>query len=246
MHGPERNLQTVWIRGVSVIRIGKFTNGFNSFRCWIVQNWMAYLSSIYKTTMGQQPPTSIRSRQRPLSLRFHVQISRAISKQGVFLLVTAHADLIASICARSSADSMTAKLDMTTLGCFFFFFFFFLQMMFCASAFRHRNNCAFGLSVRPFVRPIITQMTDQPTKFVRRSKEVSEHFLVDPWGGGLKFGRLMYPDRLQNWWDFVQGLLIFLILAPLWQVKVVKFEISGHFLENTWEELPEMWHADVS
>ena len=35
-------------------------------------------------------------------------------------------------------------------------------------------------------------------------------------GNGLKFCMLMYPDHLQNWLDYGHGLLIFLLLAPLW------------------------------
>ena len=33
---------------------------------------------------------------------------------------------------------------------------------------------------------------------------------------GLKFGMLMYPGHLQSWLNFVQDILIFLILEPLW------------------------------
>ena len=29
-------------------------------------------------------------------------------------------------------------------------------------------------------------------------------------------------------------------------VKQVRFVVSSNFLENTWQEWPEMWHADVS
>ena len=29
-------------------------------------------------------------------------------------------------------------------------------------------------------------------------------------------------------------------------VKRVKLGVSGHFLENAWQELPEIWYADVS
>ena len=34
-------------------------------------------------------------------------------------------------------------------------------------------------------------------------------------GNSLKFYMLMYPDHLQNWWDFGHALLIFLIKVPL-------------------------------
>ena len=53
---------------------------------------------------------------------------------------------------------------------------------------------------------------------------------------GMKFGMLMCPDHLQNWIDFSHGLLIFLLLVLFWL----------NFLENAWEEWPEIWHADVS
>ena len=48
----------------------------------------------------------------------------------------------------------------------------------------------------------------------------------------------------QNWLDFSHHLLIFLILASFW-LKQAKFATSGHFLEKTREEWPELWHADV-
>ena len=35
------------------------------------------------------------------------------------------------------------------------------------------------------------------------------------WGNSLKFCMLMYPDHLQNWLDFGQALLIFL-MVPIW------------------------------
>ena len=45
-------------------------------------------------------------------------------------------------------------------------------------------------------------------------------------------------------------LLIFLILVQFWikqfWVKQVKFGNSRHFLESTFEQWPEIWHADVS
>ena len=35
-------------------------------------------------------------------------------------------------------------------------------------------------------------------------------------GNGLKFCMVMYLDHLQNWIDYGHGLLIFLLLTPLW------------------------------
>ena len=57
----------------------------------------------------------------------------------------------------------------------------------------------------------------------------------------LKFCMLMYPDHLQNCLDFSHGLLIYLLLA-----QYLLSKIWGPFLENTWEEWPAFWHADVS
>ena len=62
----------------------------------------------------------------------------------------------------------------------------------------------------------------------------------------LKFGKLMYFDQLENWLHFGHGLLIFLLLAPLWLSETGQIWDSRPFLENTWEEWPEFWHADVS
>ena len=63
---------------------------------------------------------------------------------------------------------------------------------------------------------------------------------------GLKLDMLMYLEQLQNCLDFGLGLFIFLVLWHFDLVKQVNFEVSGHFLETAWEELPEIWHADVS
>ena len=67
-------------------------------------------------------------------------------------------------------------------------------------------------------------------------------------GNGLKFCMLMYLDHLQNCLVYGYGLLIFLILALFWLSKtvLVKFVVSGHFLENAWREWPEILSADVS
>ena len=132
---------------------------------------------------------------------------------------------------------------------------------------------------------------------------LSRGFRILCWGPmkcmALKFGILMYPDRLQNILDFGYGLLIFHVLALLelsetgeiwnflafsWEwmegmawnltcpcslatwradkilapvfwfssfwhhfdlVKLVIFEVPRHFLQNTKDEWPEIWHADV-
>ena len=57
---------------------------------------------------------------------------------------------------------------------------------------------------------------------------------------------LMYHDHLQNCLVLGHGLLIFVILAKFYLVKRVKFGVSGHFLDNTWREWPEILDADVS
>ena len=65
-------------------------------------------------------------------------------------------------------------------------------------------------------------------------------------GIGLLFGMMVYPDYLQNWLDYGCGLLIFLFWRISYLVKRVKFEVSGHFLENARWDWPVIWHADVS
>ena len=45
-------------------------------------------------------------------------------------------------------------------------------------------------------------------------------------GNGLKFCMLMYPDHLQNWLDCDHGMLIFLLLKPLWLSKTGQIGIS--------------------
>ena len=55
-------------------------------------------------------------------------------------------------------------------------------------------------------------------------------------GNGLKFCMLMYLDHLHNWLVLGHGLL--------GQYRV-KFGVSGHFLENAWRELPEIWYTAV-
>ena len=81
-------------------------------------------------------------------------------------------------------------------------------------------------------------------------------FIVKPLGtwnrlrtngaNGVKFGMLMYPDHFQNWLDFVHGVLIFVLLVPFWLSEIDQIGVSGHLLENWWEEWPTICHADLS
>ena len=66
---------------------------------------------------------------------------------------------------------------------------------------------------------------------------VSNYFLENAWWNGLKFCMLMCPDHLQNWLDFVYGLLIFLLLASLWLSEMD--QICG-FLAFSWEHMEGM------
>ena len=56
---------------------------------------------------------------------------------------------------------------------------------------------------------------------------------------------LMYPNYLWTWLHFGHHLL----LSSFWRnfdlVKQIEFAVSGHFLENPWEEWAEIWYADV-
>ena len=56
----------------------------------------------------------------------------------------------------------------------------------------------------------------------------------------------MYCDHLQLWLDYGHGVLILLILAEFCLSEQAKFVVSRHFQKNTWEEWPEILHADVS
>ena len=60
-----------------------------------------------------------------------------------------------------------------------------------------------------------------------------------------QFGILTCPDHLQNWLVYGHGLLIFLLLAPLWLNEMGQVWISGVFRENVWGWLENL-HADVS
>ena len=45
----------------------------------------------------------------------------------------------------------------------------------------------------------------------------------------LEIYMLMYPDHLQNWLDFANGLLIFLILVPFWPSETGQIGVWGGF-----------------
>ena len=109
------------------------------------------------------------------------------------------------------------------------------QKHFYATACRHRRHYVFWLSFHPSVHQAVRLKSESPyfnlymgslvppTNWDHFSACLSVRygrFLVITWKtherNGLQFGMLMYPDHLQNWIDFGLGLLIFLLLAPLW------------------------------
>ena len=51
----------------------------------------------------------------------------------------------------------------------------------------------------------------------------------------LKFGMLIYPDHLQEWWDYGHGLLIFLILTTFWLSETGQICGFLEFSEMHWE-----------
>ena len=81
-------------------------------------------------------------------------------------------------------------------------------------------------------------------------KQVRFPFLGISWRAqgrnGLKFVMLMYADHLQNWLNFVRGLLIFLILAPFWLSQTCQIWGFWDFLQNAWEEWAKSGCTDVS
>ena len=107
-----------------------------------------------------------------------------------------------------------------------------LRVVFYASAFfRRRRHYVFGLYVRLSVRsptyPLSTctwvRWSILPTVIVLRHDCPSVRLESFPGicrrthgGNELKFCMVMYLDHLQNWLDYGHGLLIFLLLAPLW------------------------------
>ena len=128
---------------------------------------------------------------------------------------------------------------------------------FYASAFRCRRHYVFGLSVRPSVRslkyPLLTctwvrwSIRPNVTVFVRPFGEVFGHLPENVW---RKSPEILHADvswpssELFSLWlrsvDFCQFWRYFDL------VKRVKFEVSGHFLENALRKWPEILHADVS
>ena len=104
-----------------------------------------------------------------------------------------------------------------------------------ASAFRRWRYYVFGLSVRSSVRSLKYPLSTctwvcwsiQPTVTILRHVHPSVCPYICPerfpgiyrgkhGGNGLKFCILMYLDHLQSWLDHGHGLLICLLLAPLW------------------------------
>ena len=109
-------------------------------------------------------------------------------------------------------------------------------LTFYVSTFRRRRHYVFELPIRPSVRspkymyPLYTctwvRWSIRPTVTVLRHFRPSVRPEMFPgiWrkthgGNGLKFCVLMYLDHLETWLDYVYGLLIFLLLAPLWLSK---------------------------
>ena len=111
------------------------------------------------------------------------------------------------------------------------------RALFCyASAFRRRRHMFSGCPlVRPSVRPSVRSLKYPLSTctwvcwFIRPTVTVLQHVRppVRPdrfpgicWrthgGNSLKFCMLVYLGHLQNWLDYGHGLLIFLLLAPLW------------------------------
>ena len=120
---------------------------------------------------------------------------------------------------------------------------------------------SFCLSVHPSVHPTVRPIDqptdhyrdDQPTKWFSVRLAVHPSVLAERFPSifvrmygrnGLKYGMLMHPDHPQNWLDLGHGLF-----SSAWrpvELKLVKFEVSWHFLGNAFEEWPEIWHADVT
>ena len=114
-----------------------------------------------------------------------------------------------------------------------------------AFAFRHWMHHILGCpsvlhaSVLPSVQLTIAQVTYQPTDFPSICLPIRpERFPCICLGthglNGLKWGMLIYPDHHQNWLGSGHGLLIFLLLAPLWLNEIVRFEFSRYLFRNAW------------
>ena len=101
---------------------------------------------------------------------------------------------------------------------------------------------SFHLYMGPSIRPTMTGL-----RHVRPSVCPSvrpERFPGICWrthgGNGLRFCMLMYRDHLQNWLNYGHGLLIFLLLAPLWLSETGQIWGSRAF---TGEHMEGMgWH----
>ena len=94
------------------------------------------------------------------------------------------------------------------------------------------------LSICLTVQPTITRMTNQPTAFLSvRLKRFPGLYLRILGKNGLQFDVLIYADRLNNWLDCSYGLLIFLLLAPLWLSETA--QIWG-FHALSWEHMDRM------
>ena len=60
---------------------------------------------------------------------------------------------------------------------------------------------------------------------------------------GPKFCKLMFHDQLQNWLYLDHDVLI----SSFWHLfDIVNWSNFRHFLENTREEWPAIWHVDIS
>ena len=108
-------------------------------------------------------------------------------------------DLISWQGTRIVTTSMAAErpihnIDDWTYSCNYRFFY--------ASAFRRRRHYVFGLSVCLSIPPPV-----RPERF----PDVLTHGR-----SGLKFGLVMYPDRLHNWLDCCYVRFIILILTTFW------------------------------
>ena len=101
-----------------------------------------------------------------------------------------------------------------------------------APAFRGRRHYLFRSSVRlteawetKLFSPVHGSVgpSNQPWSFCGMSVGL-ERFPTICWrtqgGNGLKFGMLMYLGHIQNWLDYGHGLLIILLLAPLWLSEI--------------------------
>ena len=75
----------------------------------------------------------------------------------------------------------------------------------------NRDRFAACPSVRPSVCPSV-----RPERFPGICRRTHG-------GNGLKFRMLMYHGHLQNWLDYGHGLLIFLLLASLWNGSNLRF-----------------------